>query len=138
MSEGLGAVVRITEKGTHITRGMQIKIENLAQTQQYFMQLAGAISGHSLETRVAKATLRAHLYATKIVHVDTGRLKNSLYPRIQARGNTAYGIVGTNVAYAFYEHERGGKHAFFERTVKEEGPVIVQQFNDDVAREVKR
>lgn len=138
MSEDLGAVVRETKAGTKVTRGMQIEIENLAQTQQYFIELARAISGRSLEALVAKATLRAHAYATKIVHVDTGRLKNSLYPRIQTRGNEAYGMVGTNVAYAFHEHERGGKHAFFERTVEEDGPGIIQQFEDDVAKTVRR
>lgn len=138
MADGLGAVVRVTKAGTTVTRGMQIQIKNLAETQAYFVRLLSETSGRGLEDLISKATARAHRYTTMIVHVDTGRLKNSLFPRTHGRGNFAYGIVGTNVAYAPYEHDRGGSHAFFERTVDEEGPAIIRQFDDDLAREVRR
>jgi phage gpG-like protein len=71
--------------------------------------------------------LRAHRYAVGITHVDTGRLKNSHFPSVQAAGNQVYGVVGTNVYYAIYEHNRGGEHAFYKRTAKEEGPAIVAE-----------
>lgn len=116
---------------------MSEEIQGLKKTQDYFVRLAEGIKGTSLEKFVAKATLRAHRYTTMIVHVDSGRLKNSLYPRIQTRGNEAYGVVGTNVAYAAIEHDRGGSHAFFARTVEEEGPAIIRDFEEDIGKVMK-
>jgi len=118
--------------------GLELEITNLAKTQAHLVRLLQEASGRGLEGLISKATARAHRYATMIVHVDTGRLKNSLFPRTHGRGNFAYGIVGTNVVYAPYEHDRGGSHAFFARTVDEEGPAIIRQFDEDLAREVGR
>lgn len=116
---------------------MSEEIQGLKETQDYFVRLAQGIKGPSLEKFVAKATLRAHRYTTMIVHVDTGRLKNSLWPRIQTRANEAYGTIGTNVVYAGAEHDRGGSHAFFARTVEEEGPAIIRDFEDDIGKAVQ-
>lgn len=116
---------------------MQIDIElkNLEKTQVRLARLLQAVGERGgLAGIIAKATLRAHRYATIIVHVRTGRLKNSLFPRTHRRGNQVYGVVGTNVAYAKIEHDRGGDHAYFERTVDEEGDGIVAMVERDVAR----
>jgi len=116
---------------------LDLEIKGLKETQDRLVQLLAQVTGHGWEAIVSKATLRAHRYATMITHVDTGRLKNSLFPRVHSRGNTAYGVIGTNVVYAPYEHARGGSHAFFARTVDEEGPAIVDQVNQDVAAAVR-
>ena len=83
---------------------------------------------------VARATLRAHRYATKITHVKTGRLKNSHFPAVTVTSNEVFGVIGNNVAYAAIEAERGGEHDFYGRTEKEEGPKIVKE----IIREVNR
>jgi len=119
--------------------GVKAEIKGLKETQERMAALLQEISaGGGLEAIIAKATLRAHRYATMIVHVDTGRLKNSLFPRVSAQGNDVYGIVGTNVVYAPFEHGRGGDHAFFDRTVDEEGSAIVEQVRRDVKRAAQR
>ena len=118
---------------------VEAEIKGLEETQERMATLLQEISaGGGLEAIIAKATLRAHRYATMIVHVDTGRLKNSLFPRVSTRGNDVYGIVGTNVVYAPIEEGRGGEHAFFGRTVDEDGPAIVEQVRRDVKRAAQR
>ena len=113
---------------------MQIGLElRLLETVQRAMREGTEkLTGPGLEGTVAKATLRAHRYMGRIVHVRTGRLKNSLMPSVHTRGNSALGTVGTGVEYAQKEHDRGGDHAFAQRTVDEEGGNIAAMFQRDV------
>lgn len=70
-----------------------------------------------------------HRYATGIVHVDKGRLKNSIFWNLESpAGNDLIGHVATNVSYSIIEERRGGSHAFFARTVREEGPHVNDLF----------
>jgi len=69
-----------------------------------------------------------HRYATGIVHVDTGRLKNSIFWEDDLAPNGLVGQVATNLSYAQWEEWRGGDHAFFARTVREEGPHVNDLF----------
>jgi hypothetical protein len=80
------------------------------------------------------AASQAQRYAAGVVHVDTGRLKNSLHAstNLQRAGNRLSASVTTNVEYAIYEHRRGGDHAFFERTRREEGPNIVRTVRNHI------
>lgn len=117
---------------------IRIEIKQLAETQARLKRLLEDVSAQGgLRGAIAKATLRALRYATAITHVISGRLKNSHFPRVGAQGNQVYGSVSTNVAYASIEHARGGSHAFYGRTVKEEGDAIrgdVQDYVDQAAR----
>lgn len=92
-------------------------------------RLAGSESG-PLAQAMTLALNQLHRYASGIVHVDTGRLKNSLFvaPPVQQQ-NALVGAVATNVEYAIYEHNRGGDHAFFQRTIEEEGPAVNDLFS---------
>lgn len=118
-----------------MANAIEIEIRGLREAQRRLERALERLGvGGGLEALIARGTLRAHRYATAITHVDTGRLKNSHFPRVQAAGNTVYGVVGTNVSYAIYEHARGGTHAFYARTVKEEGPAIVAEIAGEVAR----
>ena len=118
---------------------VKVEVEGLKEAQDRLTRLAQRLgSGAGVEAIMARAMLRAHRYATMIVHVDTGRLKNSLFPRLSRAPNTIYAVVGTNVVYAPFEHARGGTHAFFQRTIDEEGAAIMAQVEADVAREVQR
>lgn len=113
---------------------LSLQIQGLEETQRRLVALADEVrASGGLEGIIASGTLRAHAYATKVVHVLTGRLKNSLHPRVHTRGNNVHGVVRTNVLYAPYEHARGGSHAFFDRTVKEEGKAIVKQIESEIA-----
>lgn len=114
---------------------LQVELDGLKETQDALVIALHNVSAQGgLREVVAKGTLRAHAYASKIVHVDTGRLKNSLFPIVEGSGNDVFGVVGTNVAYAPYEHERGGKHAFFARTETEDGPAIIAMMQNDLLR----
>ena len=104
----------------------------LDQVQRAMTEGTRKLSGPGLEGTVAKATLRAHRYMSRVVHVDTGRLKNSFFPSVHTRGNSALGTVGTGVDYAEKEHGRGGEHAFAQRTIDEEGDNIRAMFDRDV------
>jgi phage gpG-like protein len=77
-----------------------------------------------MRNQLTLALLQLQRYALGIVHVDTGRLKNSIFTELESRGNDLLGYVATNVEYAPFEEFRGGGHAFFGRTVKEEGPHV--------------
>jgi len=86
----------------------------------------------------ARTTLRLalgmlHRHSTGIVHVRSGRLKNSIFWREETSPNALVGIVATNVGYSIFEHRRGGSHAFFARTVAEEGPNVNNLFGARVA-----
>lgn len=75
-----------------------------------------------------------HRYATGIVHVDTGRLKNSLFWNVETMGNTITGWMATNVEYSVHEDRRGGSHQFMGRTYREEGPHVNDLFNVRITR----
>lgn len=116
-----------------------IEVKGLKEVQEKMARLVAATgAGKGLDAIIARATLRAHRYASMVVHVDTGRLKNSLHPRVEGKGNNVYGVVGTNVVYAPYEHARGGSHAFFARTIAEDGPGIVRQIREDLKKSKRR
>lgn len=86
----------------------------------------------------ARTTLRLalgmlHRYAASIVHVDTGRLKNSLFWQEETSPNALVGYMATNVSYSIFEERRGGPHAFMARTFREEGPAVNDLFGVRVA-----
>jgi hypothetical protein len=70
-----------------------------------------------------------HRYGIGVVHVQTGRLKNSLFWDVQPGGTRVTGIMGTNVEYSIFEERRGGSHAFMDRTQRQEGPAVERLFN---------
>lgn len=121
---------------------IEIEIKGLRETQARMERLLEEISAQGgLEAIVAKGTLRAHRYAvgiTHVWHIHGGRLKNSHFPRVQAAGNQVHGVVGTNVVYAPIEHNRGRTHAFYARTVAEDGAAIVAMMEQDIADAIAR
>ena len=82
---------------------------------------------------IRNLTTGAQAYAQKITHVDTGGLKAShrvkLY-RSQLKGEVSLdqgasrSDGGRPAVYGFFEHQRGGTHAFYERTEKEAGDAL--------------
>jgi hypothetical protein len=116
---------------------MEISVKGLEELQAENQRLMAAVStqpGGGMRNSMALALLQMQRYAIGITHVKTGRLKNSIFVEQEARGNTLVGHIATNVAYAIHEEDRGGDHAFFARTVREEGPRINSIFDSAVRR----
>lgn len=100
-------------------------VGDLAALQKELTRLQHEVSSKGgLKDDVTLAVGMLHRYATGIVHVDTGRLKNSLFWNVTGQGNSIIGYMATNVAYSIHENRRGGQHAFMERTYREEGPHV--------------
>jgi hypothetical protein len=113
---------------------LQMEIEGLAEAQAALRQATAAVSAQGgLAGAIAKGTLRAQRYAVGIVHVLTGRLKNSLHTRMVGQGsNQVYGLLYSNVVYAAREDALGGSHAYMARTQREEGPAILSGIRNDL------
>ena len=81
---------------------------------------------------VQEATADAHRYAVAVTHVDTGSLRashrmevNGLHGRVYLAPDAVNPRSRQKTSvYGYYEHERGGSHAFYQRTVDERGPEI--------------
>lgn len=122
---------------------------------QAHLQIVKALQPDSdLGAAVKGVALGAHAYAQKIVHVDTANLKNALRidPHYGAVGGYGTGAgrhwtaaavevggwphprsgVPANV-YGYWEHDRGGSHAFFDRTVREAGDRLVRAAGTELA-----
>lgn len=90
--------------------------------------LPGQIQGRTI--RAMRDLLRV---ARSVVHVQTGRLRDSLYiiqPSIA--GEFTESSIAATVPYAAAEADRGGAHDYPARTI-EEGQAIIDQLADDLA-----
>lgn len=103
---------------------MDMHVKGLKEAQRAMVNTVAALEPNGpAQAAIQFATLGAHRYMTTIVHVRTGRLKNSLFPEID--GLT--GEIITNVNYAPYEEARGGPHAFMQRTQDEQMPQLAEK-----------
>jgi len=99
---------------------IKIEVKNLREVRRAMTRTIQALEPKGTQGAVAFATLGLHRFMSAIVHVRTGRLKNSLFPEV----TETQGRIFTNVNYAPYEEARGGTHAFMTRTEKEGAPGI--------------
>lgn len=104
-------------------------VRDLAALQQELGRLQQEVSPEGVKATLTLAIGQLHRYGAGIVHVDTGRLKNSLFWDVNVGRQQASAIWGTNVSYSVYENARGGGHAFVDRTAREEGPMVERTFN---------
>lgn len=112
-------------------------ISGIQQAQQANLKMIASLKPNgSLARAIKYGTIQAERYAVSITHVDTGGLRAS--HRIKFRSYPAEGTIYLDPAarnprrrnakpstYGFYEHNRGGSHAFYERTADEAGPSII-------------
>lgn len=120
---------------------MLADVEQLKAVQDELTRLAEQASTEGgLRADLNLALLQLQRYALAIVHVVTGRLKNSIFVEVEERGNDLLvGHLATNVAYALEEERRPGErpgfgsHAFFGRTIEEEGPNVNDIFQASLA-----
>lgn len=115
---------------------VSMTITGLQEVQDLNIRLIAAMKpSGGLGRAVKYATTEAHRYAVAITHVDTGALRASHRMEIEGlRGIISIDPTAKNPRskaltseYGVVEHERGGQHAFYERTVKERGGKISQR-----------
>lgn len=107
------------------------EIEGLKELQAYNERLIAGLRGPFLNKAVRDTTLAAHNYAKSITHVVSGTLRAS--HRMELVSARQEGIISIDKSarnpfsgslpseYGIYEHDRGGEHAFYQRTVDEYG-----------------
>src|SRR5690606_24926143 len=87
-------------------------LRELEALQQELNRLAVEVDPQQgVKATLTLAVGMLHRYGSAVVHVDKGRLKNSLFWDVQANQQRASAIWGTNLQYSICENARGGAHA---------------------------
>lgn len=113
---------------------VKVDIQGIEDARRAMEQAVRAMKPNDAFGKALKATTEhAYLYARQITHIDTGALRAS--HRMQFFGKYAEiypdptAVRGDNkrpAEYGIYEHNRGGTHAFYARTVLEDGDSAAQ------------
>ena len=113
---------------------VRVDITGIEDARRAMEQAVRAMRPNDAFGKALKATTEhAYLYARQITHIDTGALRAS--HRMQFFGKYAEiypdpaAVRSDNkrpAEYAIYEHNRGGAHAFYARTVLEDGKQAAQ------------
>lgn len=123
----------VTVQGVTLKATVQGQAEALAAVQQMEREIAG--SNSAFRRAIGRAAEHGQRYARQISHVDTGEMQGAHRARYtgplraevyidQGRRNIR---GGRPHIYGVYEHARGGGHAFYARTVNEEGGAILTE-----------
>lgn len=123
-----------------------VTIEGLQKAQQQNQRRIAALKpAGAFGEAIRWATTELERYAIAATHVDTGALKSSHMMEVHGlRGRIFLSPGAVNpkgqrpAVYGVYEHERGGSHAFYERTVDDHGPHVMQRAVRMVAEAVER
>jgi hypothetical protein len=113
-----------------------LTIRGIQKAQAANLKIISAMKpGGALSRAVKNVTIAAHRYSVANTHVDTGSLRASHRIELEAgmmRGHVYIAPDTVNPrtgnrpsVYGLTEHNRGGHHAFYERTVTERGAEIV-------------
>ena len=122
---------------------MELTIRGLQEAQKANEKVIAAVKPRgALGRAVQIGTTRVHRYAVGVSHVDTGAMRAS--HRMEVRGlggrvfldRAARNPRGSKLTheYGYYEHQRGGSHAFYLRTVAEAGRRILREMEAIVRR----
>jgi hypothetical protein len=115
---------------------MDYTIRGLQEAQRGNLKLIAALKpGGALDEAVRIGTIAAHRYSVIETHVDTGALKASHRILIAGRKGTVYldpsagnpRTLQLTSQYGVHEHDRGGEHAFYEKTFVRHGNKIADQ-----------
>ena len=79
---------------------IDIEIQGLKETQKEMERIVTDLRGEPFLNGMRRATLLVQRDAKKKAPVDTGRLRTSITPEVRWQGNTAIGVVGSDVKYA--------------------------------------
>ena len=110
------------------------QILGLRELQQFLSNVIEGLRGTYLIGAIERATEEARKYAASVTHVDTGSLQGAHETEIDSARNVGYVQISQSARnpesntppfeYGVYEHERGGAHAFYQRTVDDRGEQI--------------
>lgn len=113
-----------------------VTIQGIQELQDAMLRTIAALQpeGEAGES-VKYGTTELHRYAVAITHVWTGALRGSHEMALsEMRGTISVNPGTTNprtgerpIEYAVEEHERGGSHAFYYRTVRERGESVLDE-----------
>lgn len=79
---------------------IDIEIKGLKETQKEMERIVTDLRGEPFLNGMRRATLLVQRSAKIKAPVDTGRLRASIAPEVRWQGNTAVGVVGSDVKYA--------------------------------------
>ena len=125
---------------------LQMTIEGIQEAQAACNRALAAVQPRgALGEAVRWGSAEGHRYTVEITHVDTGALRASHRVRFEegrrwARGRMFVDAQSVNPrgqrpsVYGPIEHDRGGDHAFYERTQRERGGRILRGMADVVRR----
>jgi len=115
---------------------MQMTIEGIQEVMaRNERRIATMQTGGEAEDAVRDAVIQLHRHAVQITHVDTGSLKASHRMEVDDLEGMIYIDPESRnprggkrpAEYGIYEHDRGGEHAFYDRTVAEIGGQVTEQ-----------
>lgn len=126
---------------------MRATIEGIQEAQAWNLRKIAAVRPRgALGRAILYGTTAAHRGAVARTHVDTGALRASqrMVMYGDSEGQVFLDGSATNprtgqrtAAYGPWEHERGGEHAFYQRTVDEDGPGIEQEMASMIGSAVR-
>jgi hypothetical protein len=118
---------------------MRVTIEGIQEAQAWNLRKMAALKPSGAMGRaILYGTTAAHRSAVSLTHVDTGALRASHRMQMfgEHEGQVLIDAGATNPSgqltsvYGPAEHARGGSHAFYARTVAEDGPAIRAEMLD--------
>ena len=123
-------------------------IKGIQELQNKNLKRIAALKPSGAAGRILRYGLtRLHRYAVSITHVwkyKGGGLRASHRMGMDGlRGRIYIDPTAVNprgqkpVEYGYWESARGGAHAFYDRTVAEEGPEVMRRMKDMVFRSLK-
>ena len=125
-----------------------VAIEGIQEVQDANLQRIAALKPTGAAGKAIKyGTIRLHRYAVAITHVWKylgGGLRAS--HRMAVEGMSGKITIDPSAVnprgqkpsiYGPYEHARGGTHAFYKRTVAEEGPETAKRMGAMILKKVK-
>lgn len=121
-----------------MTFDVNLSITGIQEAQDDNVRMIAALEpSGALGESLRFVVVGMHRHAVAITHVDTGALKASHRMGIELAN--LFGEIYIDPAsvnprskvkpeeYGVYEHNRGGSHAFYDRTRREVGPALLTQ-----------
>lgn len=115
---------------------VDLSIEGIQDAQDENIRAIAALQPTGAGGRAVQfMTAGLHRYAVSVTHVRTGALHASHLMEINGlRGEVYLNPAAVNpktkkrpAEYGVYEHRRGGEHAFYDRTIDEAGPDLIER-----------
>jgi hypothetical protein len=104
-------------------------------------KLRAAAKAAGVDGQVAaftEAISQLHRFVANNIEVDTGRTKNSIFPRVSKEANGVEAMLGTAVIYSPYVRDAGHSQQFFDYAEEREVPQIMRWLADEMIIKVEQ